>query len=1295
VVGYGRRRPDTSLVEEDQEKQAEGLVTYTQNRLTNAIDSAADYRAPLLAETSTYELTGYAPGDPTRRFVISDFVKPDPVDAQHVIHIFDTEIPYELQPSSGRQRRLIECVRTCYRRDDLKGLLPLGELETLAIQCEAYKLAFTPGLLAQVFQRNGQALLPYPAKVLGGKGADSGGYVDLDGNGHWWIPSGRAFLSPKNDDTAPEELAYARQHFFLLHRYRDAFHTDAVSTESIVTYDDYDLMMLETRDALGNRITAGELRLDGTIDPTNRGNDYRVLQPCLLMDPNRNRSAVAFNALGMVVGTAIMGKPLPAPLEGDTLSGFATDLTQNQTDAFFDADDPHAAAPLLLQAATTRIVYDLDRFVRTWQAHPNDQTKWQPAYAATLARETHASDPLPPHGLRIQISFSYSDGFGREIQKKIQAEPGPLVEGSSVVNQRWVASGWTIYNNKGKPVRQYEPFFSKRQWPDGTLSSDHRFEFGVKVGVSPVLFYDPAERIVATLHPNHTYEKVVFDPWQQMTFDVNDTCAPRNQQTGDPRTDPDIGSYVGEYFKAQPATWQTWRGQRIGGERGQEERNAALRAEAHADTPTTAHFDALGRPFLTVARNRVVCAGHDLDGTEDSFATRVELDIEGNQRAVRDERKLPINYLPTGVLEQRIVMHYAYDMLGNRIHQLSMEAGARWMLNDVAGKPILTWDSRGHNFATSYDVLRRPVQQSVRGTSAESDPRTLNRDVLVDKIEYGESPLSAPPAEEDRAQRLNLRTRIYRHFDSAGIASNARLDANGTAVAAYDFKGNLLHSTRRLVSDYTAIPDWLLNPQLDLETFEGSTSYDALNRPIQSVAPHSNQARAKRNVIQPVFNEANLLERVDVWLGRAAEPGALLDPDAEAPSRVGVVNIDYDAKAQRLRIDYKNGASTRYRYDPETLQLVDLYTRRGAAFIEDCDNPQPPPATIAAPECPPQSKACGLQKLHYTYDPAGNIIYIEDKAQQAIYFRNKIVEPSNDYVYDALYRLIQATGREHLGQGGAPSAHSHDDAGRVGLLTAEAAGCFAPNDGNAMGTYIERYVYDAVGNFLQMQHRGSDPAHPGWTRAYDYLEPSLIEDGSGGVPLKTDNQLTRTTLSPNGPNPQMEPYQHGGHGNIVRMPHLGGGSARPNMHWDFRNQLRQTDMGGGGVAFYVYDASGQRVRKVWEKAPGLIEERIYLGGFEIFRKHSGPISANTATLERETLHVRDDNQRIAFAEMRTLDTAGNDQAPRQLLRYQFGNHLGSASLELDEQARIISYEEYAPYGSSTYQAVRSQTETAK
>ena len=638
-----------------------------------------------------------------------------------------------------------------------------------------------------------------------------------------------------------------------------------------------------------------------------------------------------------------------------------------------------------------------------------------------------------------------------------------------------------------------------------------------------------------------------------------------------------------------------------------------------------------------------------------------------------DERQLPVDHLPTGALEQRIVMRYAYDMLGNRIRQLSMEAGARWMLNDVAGQPIRAWDNRGHNFTTKYDVLRRAVELTVRGTiasgEAASDPRMLNRDILVDKIEYGESLANA--------EALNLRTQIYRHFDSAGVATNARLDASSSPVEAYDFKGNLLRSTRRLIRDYKAVPDWSLpaEPQLEAEFFEASTRYDALNRPIQSVAPHSSLSRPghpdKINVIQPVFNEANLLERVDVWLERAAEPATLLDPAAVAPSPVGVANIDYDAKGQRQRIDYRNGVSTLYSYDPLTFRLTHLLTRRNAAAFP-ADDPQPPVAGWPGRQ---------VQNLHYTYDPAGNITHIQDDAQQTIYFRNQRVEPSNDYTYDALYRLIQASGREHLGQaGGAPVPHSHDDASRVGLLH--------PGDGNAMGTYVERYVYDAVGNFLQMQHRGSDPAHAGWTRRYTYGEASLIEAG------KQSNRLSSTQVG-NGVAPAPEPYQHDAHGNMVRMPHLGGGAAGPNMHWDYKDQLRQTDLGGGGRAFYIYDASGQRVRKVWEKSPGLTEERIYLGGFEIFRKHGGPIGANTAILERETLHVMDDQQRIALVETRTLDMAGDDQAPRQLIRYQLGNHLGSASLELDEQAQIISYEEYAPYGSSTYQAVRSQTETVK
>ena len=42
--------------------------------------------------------------------------------------------------------RLIEHVRTLYRRDDLTGPLALGQVESLALPFESYKLAFTPEL---------------------------------------------------------------------------------------------------------------------------------------------------------------------------------------------------------------------------------------------------------------------------------------------------------------------------------------------------------------------------------------------------------------------------------------------------------------------------------------------------------------------------------------------------------------------------------------------------------------------------------------------------------------------------------------------------------------------------------------------------------------------------------------------------------------------------------------------------------------------------------------------------------------------------------------------------------------------------------------------------------------------------------------------------------------------------------------------------------------------------------------------------------------------------------------------
>ena len=247
-------------------------------------------------------------------------------------------------------------------------------------------------------------------------------------------------------------------------------------------------------------------------------------------------------------------------------------------------------------------------------------------------------------------------------------------------------------------------------------------------------------------------------------------------------------------------------------------------------------------------------------------------------------------------------MRYAYDMLGNRIHQLSMEAGARWMLNDVAGKPIRAWDSRGHNFTTTYDALRRPVGRpcaAPRLRPAHAEPRHL-----VDRIEYGEGLTDA--------EALNLRTRIYRHFDSAGVATNARLDVDGNPIEAYDFKGNLLHSTRRLVSDYTAIPDWggrsatRRRKLREQHALRRAQPPDPVRSPRTAAWPRaSHDTSSSRSSTRPTCWSGWTCG----WSAPANPPGCST-PTAEPPSPVGVANIDYDAKGQRLRIDYKNGAST-------------------------------------------------------------------------------------------------------------------------------------------------------------------------------------------------------------------------------------------------------------------------------------------------------------------------------------------------------------------------------------------------
>ncbi|MFX0077369.1 MAG: RHS repeat-associated core domain-containing protein, partial [Candidatus Hermodarchaeota archaeon] len=481
--------------------------------------------------------------------------------------------------------------------------------------------------------------------------------------------------------------------------------------------------------------------------------------------------------------------------------------------------------------------------------------------------------------------------------------------------------------------------------------------------------------------------------------------------------------------------------------------------------------------------------------------------------------------------------------------------------------------------------------------------------------------------------------------------------------------GNAIHNRRQLVSNYKKQVDWSESPesQLENEVFTSQAIYDALNRLIRIIPPHNNKDGTTYNVVQPVYNEANLLERIDIWLELENESNILHIPDS-VPQHF-VKNINYNAKGQRIMVEYGNRVKTEYKYDNQTYRLTHLFTTRkkNGLFSADCSNPNP--CENPSKTCPkPRNFPCGLQNLHYTYDPVGNITSIRDNAQYKIFFRGDLVKPENEYTYDAIYRLIASHGREHLGQITQPET-TWDDKSRINREH--------PNDFRRMRNYNEYYEYDNVGNIIKIDHKAGNG---NWIRKYEYNEESLIEND------KKNNRLSETILHPDRPNPIIKPYSYDSNGNTVLMSHFAAHNDqenKENMHWDFEDQLQKVDLRGGGIVYYFYDASGNRIRKIHEHDGDLVEERIYLENFEIYRKKT----VNGLVLERETLHILDGDRRVAIVETRTIDTQNNDPTPRQLIRYQHNNHLGTAKLELDDNSKIISYEEYYPYGGTSYQGV--------
>lgn len=1112
--------PATALAKQKaKEAQQQQWITFTRNSFTKDIITPENYYLRKPWQTQTYELTGFTPGIGHPAFTIADFkgaIDPTP------------EIAYQQTANNlSPQKRLTEHVKTIFYNASLTLPLAEGSMDVRSVTYESYQLAYTPGLLQDLFVPDAFSL-PF---VVGDTDLQQAGFISDATN--WWIPSGTVQFCHGG-----ETLTNIKNRFF-----SPVSYTDPLQSISTVFYDPYYLFLQRTLDAHQNetRVLAFS---------------YRTLSPLRMLDINDNISAVITDELGLVKATSTEGKAGNDPLQGEEadnligITAYTGSPESGNIAAFFalanttapgicDYTQLQTQAHLLLHNASVRIVYDFHQ---------------QPCVAAVIKREQHAAvDPDSP----LQISFEYTDGFGQVAMKKIQAEAGEVqLPDGTLLNTgtqlRWVGNGRTVLNNKGNPIRQYEPYFS-------TTPAYENDPAWVEKGVSPILYYDGTGRSVKTELPNGTFNKVVFDAWKQCSYDVNDTVK-------------ESAWYAARINLPNP---------------NDPEKIAAIKSAVHYNTPSCMITDTLARPILSIDHNR----WEDGIGNvlEEKYFSRADMDIEGNTLTITDARG-------------NTVMAWRYDMLGHRTVQTSMDTGKRWTLHNIMGNPVKMWDERRHELSFEYDALHRPTGKRINGGDT-----VIYAQALYEKVVYGDKP-AMTAAERAAEKLLNRIGQLKNLYDSAGKI------ISGT----FDFKGNLLDTTRIFALDYKNMPDWdMVNPDSLLATspeytLTTATAYDALNRLIRQTTPDN-------KITTPDFNPAGLLNAVTVHENGHDSPF--------------IKNIDYNEKGQRSGILYGNDVLTKYKYDPLTFRLSSLVTTN--------------------------STAKKLQDLQYVYDPTGNVLRINDPALPDTFFKNTLVAAANEYTYDAQYRLINATGRE---ADVIVSFGTTDNWNDLPFINQHAT-----SDNNALRNYSQHYQYDVVGNIKQMGHSAGTGS---WTRDY------LYEDHN--------NRIKSTTI---GSQTWLYPH-HAQHGFMTGMPHL------PVMNWNFKEELQATaqqvvNNGTPETTYYVYDGTGQRTRKVTEYAasdgntPSKKEERIYLGSYEVYNNSSG--------LVRETLHVMDDKTRIAMLDTEIAPAViiggSQQQAPVvKTTRYQLDNHLESVTLELNENAQIINYEEYHPFGTTAFQA---------
>ncbi|HEM8290879.1 TPA: RHS repeat protein [Providencia stuartii] len=309
---------------------------------------------------------------------------------------------------------------------------------------------------------------------------------------------------------------------------------------------------------------------------------------------------------------------------------------------------------------------------------------------------------------------------------------------------------------------------------------------------------------------------------------------------------------------------------------------------------------------------------------------------------------------PRQYVKQQVNFNYRYNLLGFSLQTQGIDNGTVRVLNDSAGRLLLSLDAnnlwRTFVYETSASLGRLT---HIWEKTAEQGER------ISDYLEYAGNSF--------HEQNANLSGQCIRHYDTAGLLQIGQISLTGEAI----------HITRKLIQSLdnqdfyvnwnTNDRDGMLNP----EPFCTELKNDATGANILSINAKGHQQRLHYDIA-----------------GQLQFCGLTIKGEI---TQCMIKSIEYSAAGQKLCKKLGNGVVTCYEYEPQTQRLIRFSTERA-------NNHE------LGFKC--------FQDLRYQYDPVGNILCIRNDAEQTRFWQNQKIEPEQRFTYDTLYQLVSVTGRE-------------------------------------------------------------------------------------------------------------------------------------------------------------------------------------------------------------------------------------------------------------------------------------------